>query len=68
MMEDTRRAIACLVAGILLSIVTRVWYVSTASPDASFVLNGGLMLGLLLWLLGAFYGYRALSAERSTNT
>lgn len=67
-MDDTRKAIACFAAGILLSIVARVWYVSTASPDASFVLNGGLMLGLLLWLLGTFYGYRALSAERSTKT
>lgn len=67
-MDDTRKATACFAAGILLSMVTRVWYVSTASPDASFVLNGGLVLGLLLWLLGAFYGYRVLSAERSTNT
>lgn len=67
-MDDTRKAIACFAAGVLLSIVTRVWYVSAASPDASFVLNGGLVLGLFLWLLGAFYGYRVLSAEQSKNT
>jgi len=67
-MDDTRKAIACFAAGILLSIITRVWYVSTASPDAAFVLDGGLVLELLLWLLGAFYGYRALSAEQSIKT
>lgn len=47
-MDDTRKAMARFAAGILLSIVTRVWCVSATSPDTPFVLNGGLMLGLLL--------------------
>lgn len=67
-MDDTRKTMARFAAGILLSIVTRVWCVSATSPDTPFVLNGGLMLGLLLWLLGAFHGYRAPSTERSTKT
>jgi len=58
-MDTLRTAIACFAAGIVVSVGSRAWYAS-ARPYGDAALYGGLLLGSGLWMLGAYYGYRAV--------
>lgn len=58
-MDTLRTAIACFAVGILVTVVSRAWYAS-ARPYGDEALYGGLLLGGVLWALGAYYGYRAV--------
>jgi hypothetical protein len=57
-----RTAVACFGVGILVSVVTRAWdAASLAAGEAIF--HGGLLFGTALWLLGFYYGYRAVQSR-----
>jgi hypothetical protein len=58
-MTPTRLGIGAFAAGIAVSVATRLW-ATTGLPYGEFVFFGGLILATLAWLLGAFYGYRAI--------
>jgi hypothetical protein len=58
-MTSTRIAIGSFAAGIAVSVATRVW-ATTALPYDERVFFGGLALASLAWLVGAYYGYRAI--------
>ncbi|AZH26811.1 hypothetical protein [Haloplanus aerogenes] len=58
-MNTIRIAITCFAVSILVSLVSRAWYsASFAYGEAAFY--GGLLVGGVLWLVGAYYGYRAV--------
>jgi hypothetical protein len=61
-MTPTRIAIGSFATGIAVSVVTRLWSTTTL-PYGERVFFGGLVLASLAWLLGAYYGYRAIRAD-----
>ena len=61
-MTPTRIGIAAFAAGIAVSVVSRTW-ATTALPYGEFVFSGGLVFAGLVWLFGAYYGYRAIRGE-----
>jgi hypothetical protein len=61
-MNTTRASIALFAAGIVVSVGSRAW---AASPlGTAEALYGGILFSGVLWLLGAYLGYRAIRAER----
>jgi hypothetical protein len=58
-MDATRTAIACFAASVLVSLLSRAWYVASFAYGAP-AFYGGLALGGSLWVLGAYYGSRAV--------
>jgi hypothetical protein len=61
-MTPTRIGIGAFAAGIVVSVVTRMW-ATTALPHGEFVFAGGLGFASLAWLFGAYYGSRAIRDE-----
>ena len=58
-MTPTRIGIGSFAAGIAVSVVTRMW-ATTVLPYGEFVFFGGLAVASLAWLVGTYYGYRAI--------
>jgi len=58
-MGTIRTALGCFAASILVSLLSRTWYAAAfAYGEAAFY--AGLLLGGVLWLLGAYFGYEAV--------
>jgi hypothetical protein len=58
-MTPARIGIGSFAAGVAVSVATRVW-AATALPHGERVFYGGLLVASLAWLVGAYYGYRAI--------
>lgn len=64
-MDATRRSILSFAAGILVTVVARSWAV-VSLPHEGVVLYAGVLVGAILWVLGAYSGYVAVrSADRN---
>ena len=62
-MNTIQVSIVLFAAAIVVSIGSRAWYLRSLG-DGTAMVYVGLLLGGLLWLLGAYYGYRAIRTER----
>jgi hypothetical protein len=61
-MSPTRTSIRSFAVGIVLSIVARLW-VTSSLPYGERVFVGGTVFAGLAWVVGAYYGYRAIRNE-----
>jgi hypothetical protein len=61
----TRTAIAVFAGAIAATFVARLW-ARSGLPQGAAVFTGGLVLGGVLWLLEAYYGYRAIQGGPKT--